>query len=256
LYKFGFNFKIFTMKLYPITTTRLQLLESGQFIIRLLTDFDNSGLVATTDAEFKIQLDELRAQSPIYNNALMQVKAKAESEELIGLDLLRDQKFSSLRRALSAYEFEDDAVEKMAYLALNVILRRYNDLEKANYEAQSLGIDKLVVEFRIAKDSAIDTLQLRRFVDHLAVANDAFKTMFNTRSSNTISTVTYDTKALRTAIFNTYKELAEYSLVIAKRKKNDPFYSTLMDVLNTGREYYADILARRKGINERDNPAA
>ena len=27
-----------------------------------------------------------------------------------------------------------------------------------------------------------------------------------------------------------------------------------MAVLNTGREYYVDILARRKGINERDNP--
>ena len=242
------------MKLYPITTTRLQLLESGQFIVRFITDFDNSGLVATTDAEFKKQLDELRAQSPIYNNALMQVKAKAETEELVGLDLRRDQKFSSLRRALSAYEFTDDAAEKMAYLELNVIMRRYNDIEKANYEAETLGIDKIVEDFRAAKDHAIDTLQLVRFVNKLGEANDAFKLMFNNRSSETISTVTYDTKGLRTAIFNTYKDLAEYSLVIAKRNKTVPFYITLMDVLNTGREYYADILARRKGINERDNP--
>ncbi len=242
------------MKLYPITTTRLQLLESGQFIVRFLTDFDNSGLEASTDAEFEKQLEELRAQSPIYNNALMQVKAKAESEELVGLDLRRDQKFSSLRRALSAYEFTDDATEKMAYLELNVIMRRYNDIEKANYEAESLGIDKIVEDFRAAKDNAIETLQLKRFVDKLEEANNLFKEMFSQRSSDTISTVTYDTKALRTAIFNTYKDLAEYSLVIAKRNKTVPFYITLMDVLNTGREYYADILARRKGINERDKP--
>lgn len=242
------------MKLYPISTMRLQLLESGQFIVRFLTDFDNSGLVATTDAEFKKQLDQLRAQSPIYNNALMQVKAKAESEELVGLDLHRDRRFSSLRRALSAYEFTDDATEKMAYLELNVIMRRFNDIEKANYEAESLGIDKVVEDFRAAKDHAIDTLQLKRFVDKLEEANDAFKIMFSQRSSDTISTVTYDTKALRSAIFETYKDLAEYSLVIAKRNKSVPFYITLMDVLNTGREYYADILARRKGINERDNP--
>lgn len=242
------------MKLYPISTARLQLLESGQFIVRFLTDFDNSGLVATTDAEFKKQLDELRAQSPIYNKALMQVKAKAESEELIGLDLHRDHKFSSLRRALSAYEFTDDATEKTAYLELNVIMKRYKDIEKANYEAETLGIDRIIEDFRAAKDHAMDTLQLSRFVDHLGEANDAFKAMFSNRSSETISTVTYDTKALRTAIFDTYKDLAEYSLVLAKRNKTVPFYSTLMDVLNTGREYYADILARRKGINERDNP--
>ena len=242
------------MKLYPISTARLQLLESGQFIVRFLTDFDNSGLAATTDAEFKIQLEDLRAQSPIYNNALMQVKAKAETEELIGLDLRRDHKFSSLRRALSAYEFTDDATEKMAYLELNVIMRRYNDIEKANYEAESLGIDKVVQEFRDAKDHALDTLRLSVFVDKLEEANNAFKAMFDSRSTDTIATVTYDTKELRTAIFDTYKELAEYSLAIAKRKKTVPFYTTLIDVLNTGREYYADILARRKGINEKDKP--
>lgn len=242
------------MKLYPITTTRLQFLESGQFINRFLTDFDNSGLVAATDPEFKIQLEDLRAQSPIYNNALMQIKAKAESEELIGLDLNRDHKFSSFRRALSAYEFTNDPTEKMAYLDLNVILRKYNDIEKANYEAESLGIDKVVGEFRDAKDHALDILQLTKFVHKLEEANIAFKAMFDTRSTDIISTVTYDTKALRTAIFDTYKELAEYSLVIAKRKRTEPFYTTLIDVLNTGREYYADILARRKGINERDRP--
>lgn len=242
------------MKLYPITTTRLQLLESGQFINRFLTDFDNSGLVATTDAEFKIQLDELRAQWPTYNNALMQIKAQAESEELIGLDLIRDHKFSSFRRALSAYEFTDDATEKTAYLDLMVILRKYNDIEKANYEAESLGIDKVVLEFRDAGVHALDTLQLTRFVDKLEGANNAFKAMFDSRSTDIIATVTYDTKALRAAIFDTYKELAEYSLAIAKRKKTVPFYTTLIDVLNTGREYYADILARRKGINEKDKP--
>jgi hypothetical protein len=42
-------------------------------------------------------------------------------------------------------------------------------------------------------------------------------------------------------------------LAIAKRKKTVPFYITLIDILNTGREYYADILARRAAINKRDD---
>jgi hypothetical protein len=241
------------MKLYPITTSRLQLLESGQFINRLITDFDNSGLEASTDAEFKLQLEELRKQSPIYNDALMQIKAQAETEELVALDLRRDHKFSSLRRALSAYEFTDSPQERSAYLELSVILRKYNDIEKSNYEAESLGIEKVAKEFRQAKDAASEVLVLNRFVDQLEEANNAFKTMFNKRSSETISTETYDTKELRKNIFDTYKELAEYSLAIAKRKKTVPFYITLIDILNTGREYYADILARRAAINKRDD---
>jgi hypothetical protein len=183
----------------------------------------------------------------------MQIKAQAETEELVALDLRRDHKFSSLRRALSAYEFTDSPQERSAYLELSVILRKYNDIEKSNYEAESLGIEKVAKEFRQAKDAASEVLVLNRFVDQLEEANNAFKTMFNKRSSETISTETYDTKELRKNIFDTYKELAEYSLAIAKRKKTVPFYITLIDILNTGREYYADILARRAAINKRDD---
>lgn len=43
------------MNLHSISVSQLQMLESGQFIKRLLTDFDNSGLTASTDPEFALQ---------------------------------------------------------------------------------------------------------------------------------------------------------------------------------------------------------
>jgi hypothetical protein len=58
--------------------------------------------------------------------------------------------------------------------------------------------------------------------------------------------VVYDAKALRKAILDTYKDLAEFVLVIAKRR-NTQYYLDILTVINNGREYFANILARHGG---------
>lgn len=243
------------MNLHSISVSQLQMLESGQFIKRLLTDFDNSGLTASTDPEFALQLNELRAQLPTYTDALMQIQAKEESQEIAALDLIRDRKFSAVRRAISVYEFSEDNTEKLLYHRVMLILDKYNRIETATYEAESLGIEKFIKEIREAADNAMDKLGLTSHIDSLEVANDNFNNMFNQRSSENISTVHYNTKQLRKEIFNTYNDLAAYVLIMAKRKKT-PFFITLLEVVNNGRAYYADTLAHRAAINKRDNPTS
>lgn len=234
------------MKIYPISTSKLQLLESGQFINRLITDFINTGIDPKKDGEFELIFNELKSQSPIYNDALMQVKAKAETESILKFDVIRDQKISTVRRAVSVYEYTDDAAQRMAYQELRSILKKYSKIEIANYEAQSLGVDKLVKELKEAKFDAMNLLGLEFHVLNLEKANFNFKKMFDSRSSDVISTETFDTKMLRNSIFTTYKELADYVLLMAKRKKT-PFFVETLKVVNNGREYFADILAKRAG---------
>ena len=238
------------MKKYPINVARLQMVESGQFIRRFTLDFKNSGLDAATDVEFKSQLDDLEMQLPGYLDALLQIRAKVESNILKKLNIVRNQKFSTVRRAIRVYEYADDATEKEAYRRLAIILNTFKHLDKANYETKSLGITLFIKDLRNAKNDALNTLLLVPMVDKLEVANSNFKTTFDTRSTTTISKVKYDSKALRNAIFDTYKDLAGYILLMAKRK-NTPFYTTLLSVLNSGRDYYADILARREGVNKK-----
>jgi hypothetical protein len=79
------------MKLYPLNITKLPYLDSGQFIVRYLTDYQNSGLNHTTDRDFKVLHESLITQSPLFNAALMQVRANAETEELLVLDDARDK---------------------------------------------------------------------------------------------------------------------------------------------------------------------
>lgn len=240
------------MKLHSISVSQLLMLESGQFIKRLITDFDNSGLTASTDPEFALQLNELKAQLPTYTDALMQIQAKEESLYIAGLDLVRDRQFSAVRRAISAYEFSEDEREQVPYHRLMLIIDKYDRIETATYEAESLGLEKFIKEIREAADDAMNKLGLTKFIENLEIANDNFKNKFNQRSSENISTVHYNSKQLRKEIFSTYNDLASYVLIMAKRKKT-PFFITLLEVVNNGRAYYADTLVHRAAINKRDD---
>lgn len=236
------------MKLYAISTSRLQVLESGQFINRFFIDFDNEGLDASTDSEFESLYIDLKEQSVVYNAAVLQVKAKSETETIAKLDLIRDQKITTIRRAVSVFEYTDDPAKRVAYQEARVILKKYNHLEKSNYEAETLGIDKLVTELKNAKFNTVTVLGIDLHIAYLQDANRDFKKVFDSRSTETISLETYDMKALRNAIFTTYKDLTEYVHVMAKRQKT-PFFIKTLDVINNGRKYYADILARRTGTD-------
>jgi Family of unknown function (DUF6261) len=236
------------MELQKIPTSRLQYLESGQFIIRFFKDFDNSGLDPATDPEFKLSYDSLKQQSPIYDLGLKQIKAKAESEELAELDSIRDKKLTTLRRAINVYEHTDVEVERLAYNLIKIVLRSYKDIEVANFEAETLGLKKLIVELQNSKHlAAVKTLKLEDHISNLENANNNFTATFDSRSTKTISEATYDTKLLRKNIFDTYNDLVNYVVIMANRKKAVSFYADTLNTINYGRKYYADILAKRGG---------
>jgi hypothetical protein len=58
---------------------------------------------------------------------------------------------------------------------------------------------------------------------------------------------------MRKEIFEVYSTLADYVALMAKIKKEAFFLDTLK-VFNYSREYFADILARREGINKKNRP--
>lgn len=237
------------MKLYPISITHLHYDEFGQFIVRFLTDLKNAGIITTTDAEFDALVQAIITQSPIYNDALVQIKARAESALLAELDDKRDKKIVTIRRAVSVYEFSDVDTEKIAYKNLKILLNNFDGLEKLNFEAETLGIVNLVKELRTpANLPFVQVLFVEKHTNNLATANTNFSTTFDKRSTDAVSTVVFDTKALRTNLITSYTNLADYVLVMAKNKKNTDYYTNILTVLNNGRQYFADILAKREGV--------
>lgn len=235
------------MKLHKLDFSHLQYVESGQFIIRFLTDFQNSNLVATEDAEFNTLYQSLLQQSPIYDRALMQIQSWAESKMLVQLDYARDKKMATVRTAVYTFRHTDNADEKKAYDLIQTLLKTYRGVERMNFEAESLAVDNFIAELRSSRFSgAVALLGLENHLVNLENANANFKDLFSNRSTNINTTEVFDTKALRKKILDTYKDLAEYVAVMAKRK-GTPFYTDLLTILNTGRSYYSDLIARRKG---------
>lgn len=238
------------MILKKLNTSHLQYVESGQFIVRLLTDFGNSTLDASNDPEFNALFESLKLQSPTYSKALMQIKTRAESDELLRLDDVRDKKVATLRSAVNVFRYADEVAEKEAYALMLTIQSTYKNVEKMNFEAESLALDNYIAELRGRQfEDAVETLGIKSHINTLETANTNFKRLFSTRSTGITNTEVFDTKALRKEILGTYKELAEYVFVMAKRRKT-PFFIESLNILNTSRSYYNDIIARRKGNNK------
>lgn len=234
------------MDLYPINLARLSVVESAAFINRFIEDFEKSGLNANDETDFKEQLDELILQLPTYIKAVTQIKARAETAELKRIDVHRDRKFAMVKRLVSAYEHSDEEAQRTAYHQIWIIIKHFKSLKNANYMAETLAIKLLIKSIRTAKNDAMSKLFLEPFIISLELANEAFIATFNKRSSREIDTVKYNTTELRDTIFDTYKALANYVLIMAPLKKT-PFYNTSLKILNNGREYFNRILKRRNG---------
>ncbi|MBC7524649.1 MAG: hypothetical protein H7239_09450 [Flavobacterium sp.] len=237
------------MKLYTFNPSDLTYLDSGEFIVRYLTDVTNQGIDLAVDPDFKTLHTSIMEQSPIYNKALAQIRAKAESLELLFLDSVRDKKISTLRTAFNVSKNSDEKTVNEAYGKIKVVLNKYKGAERANFPAESLLVINLIAELRTTTNLPFATLlNLKPHIDNLEVANTNFVTKFDNRSTDVISTETFDTKQLRKTILTTYKNLVEYATVMVKVKNND-YYNTLLTTINYSRQYFATIVAGYGGVS-------
>ena len=231
------------MELYSFNPKNLNFNDSGEFIVRYLTDIKNQNIDLDVDHDFKDLHNSLVAQSPIYNKALAQIKAKSESKDLLNLDHIRDKKISTLRTQLRVAKDSDVPEVLNAFGKIKVVINAYKGLEFKNYPTETLGINNLIAELRSATNQPFsDLLSLNDHITNLDKANTNFVAKFDSRSSDVISTETYDTKVLRKTMLATYVELTDYVVVIAKRR-NNPYYDKLITTINYSRQYFKPIVS-------------
>lgn len=242
------------MELHPIRTGNLRVSEAGQFIIRYFSDVESSGIDLQKDIDFYTVHTILKMQSNAYDEAMKQIKAMAETKELETLDLHRDQMVSTLRRAISLFEYTDDKNEQDAYHAARIIMKNYAGLEKENYEAETFDIQKLLQEWKKPEHTNIvSILWLSIHLDNLKKSAEQFDALFNNRSNITVQKVAYDTLALKRQMMDSYYKLVNYIAGTAAVKTTDKeYYLKIMDAINNGRKYFGDLLARRKGSAGKD----
>lgn len=240
-----------TIKLEALSTYDLTNMEAGQLMNRHTDDLATIAPAMLTDAPYNHYVRQITTKSATYQKGLAQVQKNEETDKIALFDDIRDKATKAFTRALNLYDLSDEPKEVEASKALRILLRTYKDLVILNYEAESIGIDKLVSELESDKYAGyVALLNIERYVTRMKVANDNFKELFGNRMVTGAMTETYDLKVIRKEMLKLYSDFTAYVLAMAKTVDAPPLFNTALTLLNTARKYYADILARRMAVKE------
>jgi hypothetical protein len=227
-------------------------MEGGQLMKRHLNDLRTIDPALLNDAPFTTYVKDLTGYAEKYEKALAQVRTKEETEKIALADDLRDKALEAFGIALKLYAVSDDPAEVEASRVLRILFDTFKNLTRLNYEAETIGIDKLVGELAGPNYSPkVRLLKMERYVIRISNANEAFKALFGGRMTTTALTEAYDLKSIRMEMFRRYSEFCDYVLAMAKAL-NTPLFVTTLNLLNTARKYYADVLARRIAAPQTD----
>ncbi len=238
-------------QLQNISLTRLTVLEFGQHIKSILTNIILLGDGFVTDAILNDYLQALQTKMEGYDKAMLQVTKSDETAKIVAADKLRDNALTALTRLLSVYELSENEGELAAYESLNTLFNTYKGIQKWNFEEESNGIDNLLADLGDTKYKPhVELLKMQAWVALAANNNTAFKTLFAARTQEASGKESFDVAAMRKDIKEVYEDATGYVLSMAKAQNTDQ-YNKCLDVINTVRKYYHDLLAKRTaGTND------
>ena len=231
-------------QLHPLSLTRLTNLEFGQHVKSVTQGINTLNIV--NDDSFKTYQTALVANIVDYDKAILQIQKSDETEKIENADYVRDIAVSALTRYLSVFQLSENEAEVLSYKSLDTLLNTYKSIQSWNFEEESNGIDNLVNDLNNAKYlPSVTLLKMNDYVSRVATRNADFKTLFAGRTQEVASKEVFDAKVLRKETGTTYQNMIEYVLSMSKARNNDEFNKSL-DVVNTVRKYYADLIAKRK----------
>ena len=245
-------------ELEPLSISDLTNLEVGQLLNRHLAEIGKlsppqkaAGDGAQfTDGPLNAYLGRLTSAQTAFKLALVKVQKNDETVKVELADKGRDKAVSAFNRAIKTSLLSENTKEVDAAQSLSTLLKSFKKLQHLNFEAESIAIDQMVVELRKENyQPKVELLNLGQFVTRMKAANDSFKTLYEGRTEGVVLTVSYNAKSLRKALMKEYKYFAGYVVSMARAHDTAEFNSILLWLNNTRKEY-ADLLARRAGIEE------
>lgn len=233
-------------EIHKLNSGLLTVLEFGQHIKSTLQNIVLLGVGFITDTVLNNYLAQLTAKMVDYDKAMLQIKKSDETAKIVAADKLRDNAISATTRQLSVFEYAEDPAELLAYESLKTVFKTYNGIQSWNFEEETNGIDNLLTDLSNTKYAPhITLLGMGGLVSRITARNTEFKTIFAGRTQEVSVKVVYDTKAMRADIKTVNDDMNNYVLSMAKAQNTDQ-YNKSLDIINTVRKYYSDMLARRK----------
>ena len=230
--------------LEPLRSSKLSHMEFGQLLRRHLTDLATIDQALVTDNAYTNYLNQIAELVATYERALAQVRKSEATEKIAKADAERDKAITAFTMAFKLHGLSDDQQEVEAARGLEILFNSFKDLANLSYEAQSIGMDKLVTELSSAAYAEkVSYLHMSKYVSRMANTNNEFKTLFSGRIVAEANTENLDMKAIRSELYVVYNDFTDYVLAMSKIA-DLPLYASALNLLNTARKYYADQLAR------------
>ncbi|MBK0368744.1 DUF6261 family protein [Flavobacterium agrisoli] len=242
-------------KLERLNLARLSNLEFGQLLKSTCDELANSAGLNITDEVFVNYINMLAAKSADYDKSQLQITKSDATAKIVEADKQRDNAITALLRILNVFELSDNTAELEAYTSLFNLFTNYKGIQNWNFVEETNGIDNLLIELETQKYSEhLTTLTMTSFVERIKIANDQFKLLFSERTQEKANKEVYDVKLLRQEITKVYTDLSNYVLSLSKALDSEQ-YNRSLNLLNTTRKYYSDMLARRNNKTTTDAAA-
>lgn len=238
------------IKLEPLTLGSLTDLETCELAQRFLAQFESIPPASPkTDVSIlNRSVGNLTTCSTAYFKSIVKVQGSSITHELAMADKVRDTAIKTFRKALKLGALSLNSSQVKAAHHLQVLLHEYKGIERLNYEAETMAIDKLVSELEGSNyASQVELLNLQMYVNHIKESGLSFKTLSHQRLSVEAQKEVFDTRQLRSQLMKEFKEMCLYVMVMAS-VTSDPYFINVLTRINAIRKQYADIVAHRKGV--------
>jgi hypothetical protein len=246
------------MVLIKFNVAGLTHAEAGQLVKTTIKDLQTANIVIGNDANTNKYVIKLQAHTVLYDKGLLQTQQNEESKLLADLDHNRDLDLAIFRRQLKVYSLSRKPEEQQAFQSLNILWGTYKNVTKLNYEAESNTVDNLLQDVETPKFAPhVATLKLGDYLADIEASNNKFKDVFSTRNTEVAAEEDLNMKVIRRDTFKTYNNFINYVHALADDEETPAdFYTPMLNIINTSRKYYADLLAKRNGGSDPTPPPA
>lgn len=228
-----------------LNPTRLTDSEFNQHIKNICNNIIQLGEDFITDENLINFINDLNHKLEIYETSALQLTKSTEAVKILNIEEERENSVTSALRLLNVFELSDNPQEQQAWSALHTIFEKFKQTKISNFEEETTAFDTLVNELNSPKwEPQVTILRMEPYIMGIQIANSIFKSIYAERTQEIATKEIYDLKTLRHQISSIYEDMAQYVCILS-RIHNTEEYNKPLHLINTIREYYADLLSKR-----------
>ncbi len=242
--------KILAMKKVSLLTTpayNLGHVSFYQFVTAQASRIKALGDTVLTDADMRQMVVVLLALANDFNQVILQVQKSLKTDDVVTRDRVRDVSVAALKLGVknATYSTVDDEIRAAA--GLTILLDTYGDIAHMPLDKETGAIDKLIADLEgPTYKPMVEKIGLTAKVTRLKTDNNAFKTPYDARRDDDIASDGTKAIDVRKQVNEQYQLLCDY--VLLKAKLSDGVqYAESLQIINTIRKEYLDMVARSKG---------